>query len=123
MQCPAFHWATLSPLPPVFDFSKYKTLCDMVGAGAMLSIQVAKQNPHISCTSFDLPPVEPIAKEIIQSFHLGDKIKTVQGDFFKDAFPKADIIVMGMILHDWSEEKKCQLIQRHTMLYPMVAYL
>jgi hypothetical protein len=95
-----------------FDFSKYKTLCDIGGAGGMLSIQVAKQNPHISCTSFDLPPVEPIAKEIIQSFDLSDKIKTAQGDFFKDTFPKAHIIVMGMILHDWNEEKKCQLIQK-----------
>lgn len=95
-----------------FNFSKYKTLCDIGGSGAMLSIQVAKQNPHISCTSFDLPPVEPIAKEIIQSFNLSDSVKTAQGDFFKDDFPKADIIVMGMILHDWSEEKKCALIKK-----------
>jgi hypothetical protein len=95
-----------------FDFSKYKTLCDVGGAGAMLSIQVAKQNPHITCTNFDLPVVEPIAKEMIQSFDLTGKIKTVAGDFFADSFPKADIITMGMILHDWNEEKKCSLIKK-----------
>ena len=95
-----------------FDFSKYKSLCDIGGAGGMLSIQVAKHNPQITCTSFDLPPVEPIAKEIIQSFNLSDKIKTATGDFFKDPFPKADIITMGMILHDWGEEKKYQLIKK-----------
>jgi hypothetical protein len=95
-----------------FDFSKYKTLCDIGGAGGMLSIQVAKENPHISCTSFDLPEVEPIAKEIISKFGLQDKIKTAKGNFFADPFPKADIITMGLILHDWNEEKKLKLIKK-----------
>ena len=95
-----------------FDFSQYKTLCDIGGAGAMLSIQVVKNNPHMECTSFDLPPVEPIAKEIIESFGLSDNVNTVSGDFFKDEFPSADIITMGNILHDWNEEKKCVLIKK-----------
>ncbi|MES2778143.1 MAG: methyltransferase [Bacteroidota bacterium] len=95
-----------------FDFSKYQTLCDIGGAGGMLSIQVAKANPHIQCTSFDLAPVEPIAKEIIEKFGFSNKIKTAAGDFFTDNFPKADIITMGMILHDWSEEKKMELVKK-----------
>ena len=101
-----------------FDFSKYKTLCDIGGAGGMLSIQVATHNPHISCTSFDLPEVEPIAKEIIELFHLSDKIKTASGNFFNDPFPPADIITMGMILHDWNEEKKCLLIKKAYEVLP-----
>ena len=95
-----------------FDFSNYKTLCDIGGAGAMLSIQVALQNSHISCNSFDLPPVKPVALENIAHFNLTDRIKTTNGDFFKDTFPKADVIVMGNILHDWSEEKKLILIKK-----------
>jgi hypothetical protein len=95
-----------------FDFSNYKTLCDIGGSGAMLSIQVAMQNPHISCNSFDLPVVEPVALENITHFHLSDRIKTTVGDFFKDTFPKADVIVMGNILHDWSEERKIILIKK-----------
>ena len=95
-----------------FDFSNYKTLCDIGGSGAMLSIQVAMQKPHISCNSFDLPVVEPVALENITHFHLSDRIKTTVGDFFKDTFPKADVIVMGNILHDWSEERKMILIKK-----------
>lgn len=95
-----------------FDFSNYKTLCDIGGSGAMLSIQVAMQNPHISCNSFDLPIVEPVALENITHFHLSDRVKTTVGDFFKDTFPKADVIVMGNILHDWSEERKLILIKK-----------
>lgn len=95
-----------------FDFSKDKTLCDIGGAGAMLSIQVAFHNPHIACNSCDLPPVKPVALENITHYHLSDRIKTTDGDFFNDAFPKADIITMGNILHDWSEERKLILIKK-----------
>ena len=95
-----------------FDFSKYKTLCDIGGSGAMLSIQVAMKNPHIICNNFDLPPIEAVAKENINQFNLSDRIKTTIGDFFNDPFPKADVIVMGHILHNWSEEKKLILIKK-----------
>ena len=42
---------------------------------------------------------------------LSDRIKTVKGDFFKDSLPKADVITMGLILHDWNLEKKKHLIR------------
>ena len=44
-----------------FDFSPYRTLCDVGGAAAELSCAVAARYPDIRCTSFDLPVVEPIA--------------------------------------------------------------
>ena len=42
-----------------FDFSKFKTLCDVGGATGQLSIIVANRHPHMRCTSYDLPVVEP----------------------------------------------------------------
>ena len=95
-----------------FDFSKYKTLVDIGGSAGLLSIMVAKHQPHMACTTFDLPPVEPIANETIQKFGLADRVKTQSGDFFADAFPKADIITTANILHDWDEEKKLQLMKK-----------
>jgi len=95
-----------------FDFSKYKTLVDVGGSAGLLSLLVAKHQPHMSCITFDLPPVEPIAKETIQRFQLTDRVKTQSGDFFADDFPKADIITMGNILHDWDEEKKLMLMKK-----------
>src|SRR5690242_2772730 len=89
-----------------FDFSEFKTLCDVGGATGLLCIEVAKKHPHLRCTSFDLPAVEPIAKKHIAAAGLGDRIGTASGDFFKDPLPRADVISMGMILHDWNLEKK-----------------
>ncbi|HEX5411830.1 MAG TPA: methyltransferase [Terriglobia bacterium] len=94
-----------------FDFSKFKTLCDIGGATGLLSIEVAKKHPHLRCTSFDLPVVEQIAQKHIAAAGLNDRITTAAGDFFKDPLPKADIITMGMILHDWNLEKKMHLIR------------
>jgi hypothetical protein len=94
-----------------FDFSKFQTLCDVGGATGLLSIEVAKKHPHLECISFDLPPVESIAKKHIAAAGLENRVGTASGDFFKDALPKADVITMGMILHDWNLEKKMHLIR------------
>jgi 2-polyprenyl-3-methyl-5-hydroxy-6-metoxy-1,4-benzoquinol methylase len=95
-----------------FDFSKHKTLCDVGGATGQLSCMVAEANPHIRCTSFDLPKVVPIATRRIQQAGLTHRVTAVGGDFFADPLPKADVITMGMILHDWNLEKKKVLIRK-----------
>jgi hypothetical protein len=95
-----------------FDFSKYKTLVDIGGSAGLLSIMVAKHQPHMMCISADLPPVEPIAQETIKQHQLSDRVKTQNIDFFADDFPKADVITMGNILHDWDEEKKLMLLKK-----------
>lgn len=94
-----------------FDFSKYQTLCDVGGATGLLSVETAKRHSHLKCISFDLPEVEPIARKHIASAGLEGRVNTASGDFFEDPLPKADVITMGMILHDWNLEKKMQLIR------------
>ena len=94
-----------------FDFSRYQTLCDVGGATGLLCIEAAKKHSHLKCISFDLPPVEPIAQRHIAAAGLSSRIRTAGGDFFKESLPKADVITMGMILHDWNLEKKMHLIR------------
>jgi precorrin-6B methylase 2 len=95
-----------------FDFSGYNSLCDIGGAGAQLSVQVASHNPHMKCISFDLPSVSPIAFENVSKMGLAGSVKIETGDFFTDPFPKADVITMGNILHDWGTEDKKTLIRK-----------
>jgi predicted O-methyltransferase YrrM len=94
-----------------FDFARYRTLCDVGGATGLLSSLVAKRQPQIHCTSFDLPVVEPIARRWIEKDGVADRVTLVSGDFMKNALPKADIITMGMILHDWNLEHKKHLVR------------
>jgi len=94
-----------------FDFSRYQTLCDAGGATGQLACMVASAHPHMRCISADLPQVEPIAKRCIERAGLSDRVQTAVIDFFARPLPKADVITMGMILHDWNLEKKKHLIK------------
>ncbi|MEN2282941.1 methyltransferase [Algoriphagus sp. SE2] len=94
-----------------FDFSNYKTLTDAGGSAGYLSLMVAKENPHMTCTTFDLPPIDPISNSTIKKFNFEDRVQSVSGDFFSEPIPTADIIVMGNILHDWNEEEKLKLMK------------
>ncbi|MGH7150202.1 MAG: methyltransferase [Planctomycetota bacterium] len=101
------------------DFKPYRTLCDVGGATGLLCIETAKRHPHLQCISFDLPVVEPIARKSIAAAGLSERVRTASGDFFKDPLPAADLITMGMILHDWNLEKKMHLIRAaHRALSP-----
>jgi len=94
-----------------FDFSRYGTLCDVGGATGQLSIAVAKRHPHLRCVSLDLPVVTPIAERHIAAAGLSDRIAAGSIDFFAEPLPAADVVTMGMILHDWNLEKKMHLIK------------
>ena len=94
------------------DFSKYKTLVDVGGADGWLCIQICLNHPNIKCTTYDLPPVEPLAKKKIAQFNLSDRIQTMNGDFLKDEIPNAEVITMGNIIHGMTEEEKQKLIDK-----------
>jgi SAM-dependent methyltransferase len=94
-----------------FDFSRYKTVCDVGGATGQLSTILATHHPHLQCMSYDLPVVAPIAEKAIAAAGLTDRVTAVSGDFFADPLPQADVITMGLILHDWNLDRKMQLIR------------
>jgi predicted O-methyltransferase YrrM len=54
---------------------------------------------------YDLPEVTAIAARKIAQAGLSQRIDTIAGDFFRDpAYPAGhDLIVLSMIMHDWSE--------------------
>ena len=95
-----------------FDFSRYRTMCDVGGATGLLSIFVATRHPHMKCTSLDLPEATRVAERKIAAAGVADRVSARPIDFFSDPIPPADVVTMGMILHDWNLEKKRQLIAK-----------
>ena len=95
-----------------FDFSKYKTLADIGGATGQLSAIVAERHPHMHCRTCDLSEVVPIAERRIKERSLDGRVVAEKIDFFADEFPKADVITMGMVLHDWNLADKKMLIAK-----------
>jgi len=107
-----FQATNFQQLAEKFDFSGYRTMTDVGGALALLSRIVAAQHRHLAFKSFDLPEVAPLAQKQVDAAGLADRIQVVGGDFFKDELPRADVISMGNILHDWNLEKKKLLIRK-----------
>ncbi|HSN21104.1 MAG TPA: methyltransferase, partial [Usitatibacter sp.] len=95
-----------------FDFTRYETVADIGGALGALSVVVGRRHPHLRLTSLDLPPVAPLARKFIEAAGLASRIEVAAGDFFRDPLPRADVVTMGNILHDWNLETKKLLIRK-----------
>lgn len=95
-----------------FNFSPYRTMADIGGATGQLASIVAARHAHLACASYDLPVVKPIAERRIAAAGLAGRVDAREIDFLKDEFPQADLITMGMILHDWNLRDKKMLIAK-----------
>ena len=95
-----------------FPWSKYKTAVDAGTAQGDLITQVALANPHLEGTGFDLPEVGPIFEDYVEKNGLAGRVKFSPGSFFDRPLPKADVVMMGHILHDWNLEVKRMLVRK-----------
>jgi SAM-dependent methyltransferase len=103
--------ANFHALAETFDFAAYESVCDVGGATGLLCTILATRHPHLQCTTFDLPVVAPIAERAVAAAGVGDRVVVASGDFFSDPLPRADVITMGMVLHDWNFDRKQRLIR------------
>jgi len=95
-----------------FPWQDHSTVIDIGCAEGAVPVQIALAHEHITGGGFDLPPIEPIFDAYVAGAGLGERLSFTAGDFFADALPKADVLVMGHILHDWDLDEKRLLLQR-----------
>src|SRR5215469_2587654 len=95
-----------------FPWANYKSAVDVGTAQGDLITQVALANPHLAGIGFDLPEVGPIFEDYIAANGLTGRVRFEAGSFFDDAIPKADVVMMGHILHDWDLDVKKMLIRK-----------
>lgn len=93
-----------------FPWNDYRTFVDVGTAQGDLAVQIALANPHLQGLGFDLAEVGPIFEEYVQGAGVADRVGFVAGSFFEVDLPKADVVTMGHILHDWDLPTKKTLI-------------
>ncbi len=93
-----------------YPWKDHQTFVDVGTAQGDLAVQIALANPHLKGLGFDLPEVAPIFGEYVETSGVADRLSFVPGDFFKAGLPKADVVLMGHILHDWDLPTKKMLI-------------
>jgi hypothetical protein len=105
---------TARALGETLDFSPFSRLLDLGGGSGAFDIELCRRYPHLHATIFDLPVALDTASVKVRQAGLSDRVQTMSGDFFADAaLPRAhDVILLSMILHDWSEEKGRELLRK-----------
>ncbi len=94
-----------------FDLSGFRQMADLGGGTGHLAIAACEKYPQLHGVVFDLPRVTPMTGEMIGRSPARDRLAAVDGDFFTDELPEADLYALGRILHDWTDEK-CGLLLR-----------
>ena len=95
-----------------FPWQKYKTFVDAGTAQGDLAVQVALANPHLTGTGLDLQVVQPVFEEYAAKNGVLDRVSFAAVDFFSGPLPKADVVMMGHILHDWDLAQKKMLVRK-----------
>lgn len=95
-----------------FPWAKYQSFVDVGAAQGGLPVVLAQAHTHLKGTGADLPVVGPIFEKYIASFGLKDRLKFATLDFFEQPLPRADVVIMGHILHDWDLPTKKMLVSK-----------
>ncbi|GAB1639723.1 methyltransferase [Krasilnikovia sp. MM14-A1259] len=105
---------TARALADVYDFAPFRRLLDVGGGSGGFPIALCERYPGLSATVHDLPHVCPIAAEKVEAAGLENRIRTVAGDFAKDAALPAghDVILLSQILHDHGEASNRALLKK-----------
>jgi hypothetical protein len=95
-----------------FPWHEHRIFADIGAAQGGVPVQVAQRHPHLQGIGFDLPIVRPVFEKYIREQGVADRVRFEEGDFFRDPLPKADVLIMGHILHDWDMPRKKALLAK-----------
>jgi hypothetical protein len=101
---------TAAAIARKFPWGAYKSFADIGAAEGCIPAAIADAHPHLNGIGFDLPGVQPHFEAYIAGHKLSSRVSFKGGDFFADPLPRADVLIMGRILHDWSVARRRELI-------------
>lgn len=107
-----FGMLTSPEVVSAFDLSRFRRLVDLGGATGHLAIAACERYADLHAVVFDLPRATALAREQVAKSRANERIEVVEGDFFEDELPEADLYYLGRILHDWTEGKIERLLNR-----------
>lgn len=95
-----------------FPWKKYRSFIDVGCAQGGVAVEIALAHKHLAGGGMDLPVVQPIFEAYARARGVEKRMHFHAGDFFKDPLPKADVLIMGHILHDWDLDEKMMLLRK-----------
>jgi hypothetical protein len=102
----------------VYPWDEVRSVADIGAAQGCVPVRLALAYPHLKAVGFDLPEVEPFFSRFVAGHGVSERVHFVPGDFFRDTLPAADVLIMGMVLHDWDLPTKRMLIEKAHAVLP-----
>jgi hypothetical protein len=87
-------------------------LLDVGGGSGLYSIAYLQRHPQLRAIIWDRPAVLRVAAELAAAHGVADRCQCLPGDMFHDPVPKADVILLSNVLHDWDVPQCRELIRR-----------
>lgn len=105
-------WNVVKAVSSLTEFKTAKRLLDLGGGHGLHAIGLAQENPQLEATVFDLPPVVQVTKEFIAQYEMGDRVKTLGGDYTKDEIGSGyDMVFVSHTLYG-KREMVCPLLKK-----------
>ncbi len=104
MDCRGF---TLGPaMANKLDLRGRTRVLDIAGGSGIYACTIVAHHAHLKATVFERPPVDQIARTMIQKRGYTDRVSVVAGDMFSDPLPlEHDVHLYSNVLHDWDVAK------------------
>ena len=97
-----------------FDFAPHRCIMDVAGGPGGQSIEIGLTHTHLRGIVMDMEPVCVVAREQMTAKGLSDRFTAIAADLMTGPYPSgADVILLGHILHDWSDDT-CRRILRNS---------
>ena len=95
------------------DLGGRARLLDIAGGSGIYACAMAAQHPRLRASVFERPPVDSIARTMIQKRGFADRVGVIAGDMFADALPgEFDLHLYSNVLHDWEAGQVRVLLAR-----------
>jgi O-methyltransferase domain/Dimerisation domain len=95
-----------------FPWHAYRSVIDVGAAQGCVPVEIACAHPHLVGGGFDLAQIEPVFTRYVREHGLSDRLRFFPGDFLRDELPKADVLIMGRVLHNWDVPTRKLLLQK-----------
>jgi predicted O-methyltransferase YrrM len=92
-------------LVAALDLAGCDQLCDVGGGAGSYALALCQEYPALRATIIDVPDTEPMARQLIASFGLEDRVTFRAGDYLKDDYGHGhDVVLLSGVLHGETPE-------------------